>query len=118
MRDVVMGLQPITILKTEEELNQENVTKNYKKETSFNNRSKAKIHESKNLISILKNNKERVEKCNNDNVTFNDDCIFNKKNYCKYKKEEYERLTRPTYLQVASKCKNSLQKNDRVILSK
>ena len=80
MRDVVMGLQPITILKTEEELarNIEPMKTNSqatKDENSCINLAKVIP------TPILKHNKERVtEKNNRKNVNFSDDCVFNNKN--------------------------------------
>ena len=78
MRDVVMGLQPITILKSEEKLNEEKSSIENVSEESSKIIKRCNDPESKILAPLLNRNKERVTK-GNSNVTFSDDCVFNQK---------------------------------------
>ena len=83
-----MGLQPITILKSEEELSSiKDVSEESSKIVKRCNDPESKI-----LTPLLNRNKERVTK-GNSNVTFNDDYVFNQKI-----KEKYVRKN--TYVKI------------------
>ena len=113
MRDVVMGLQPITILKTAEELIKDKSTMNDEsvelKKSPMNNVSAALLKDLKTWINIKKtipipimnDNKERVAK-DDSNVTFCNDCVFNERTGEKYEKTNILN-DRPSYAEVANK---------------
>ena len=126
MRDVVMGLQPITILKTEDELMQNEVLC---KSTSPAADVKPMLTNLAQVGStpILKYNKERVAENNiPKKVIFSDDCDFKNKNstrkYDRKYEGEWKKSISPTYLDVAKKqyvrSKNNIRKNGFIILSK
>ena len=108
MRDVVMGLQPITILKTEEELNAETSSEEdvHAKLLEY---LKSCINSDKRVLTpLLNRNKERVTK-DNLNVTFCNDCVFNHKTEEKYEKTN-QLYDRPTYVQVATRSSGNKQR--------
>ena len=108
MRDVVMGLQPITILKTEEELKAERSSKE-DEQTKRLKFSKHRINsDTRALTPLLNRNKERVTK-DNLNVTFCSDCVFNQKTEEKYDKTN-QSYDRPTYVQVATRSSGNKQR--------
>jgi len=97
MRDVVMGLQPITILKTEEELNAKTSSEE-DIHAELLEYLKGCINSDKRVLTpLLNRNKERVTK-DNINVTFCNDCVFNQKT-----EKTNQLYDRPTYAQVATR---------------
>ena len=83
MQDVVMDLQPITILKTEEELKRK-ILSDEDAYAKFSNDLKNWIN-SKVPSPLLNRNKESVKK-DNRKVNFLNDCVFNQKTEEKYEK--------------------------------
>ena len=81
-----MGLQPITILKSEEELSSiKDVSEESSKIVKRCNDPESKI------LTPLLNRKKKRDTKGNSNVTFSNDCVFNQKTKEKYARKNYVR---------------------------